>query len=440
MKAFAVSRWGEDPWSAGSWSLIGRNGTPADRTTLGAPIGDRLRLAGEATHATRAGMTHGAYEQGLEAAAWAAARGHTRIAVVGAGIAGLAAAREARARGLTVDVWEARDRIGGRTAGVEVGGFPFDLGANWLQQYPGNALARLAESLGLTTVPTDFTDPLVLDGSPPHHRLAGAGPQAPPVDRVPDAPLEPIPDALEHELRSRLAAAAKGESIADVVEAWQRDPEPWTARAIRRFVDAEIVMDTGVPLSFLSARHGFEPGVGEGDRWIVGSYRLLVSHLAEGLNVRTGRPVQRIQYDDYQVTLTGNGFSERFDAAIVTVPVGVLQAGRITFEPPLPRAQAGALGRLGMGRVEKVVLRFDRRFWPMHNSGYYRVHGPADGDISEWLDAGAADGSPTLVGLFAGPWLDTLWTGTDAEVAQRAAAIIAAATGAPVAPLREAAG
>ncbi|WP_306214068.1 flavin monoamine oxidase family protein [Actinoplanes sp. RD1] len=472
MRAFAVSRWGEDPWSGGSWSLIGRDGTPADRTALGSPIGNRLRLAGEATHATRAGMTHGAYEQGAEAGAWAATLGHARIAVVGAGVAGLAAAREAAGRGLSVDVWEARDRIGGRAAGIDVGGFAFDLGANWLQQYPGNVLARLAEGLGLTTVPTDFTDPLVLavpsgrqGDAPAPGGMGGGGVRSPGLrggrvrslgpragagrathsSRALKQPA-PVPDELEHgpaggagtdemehgpaggagtgelerDLRRRLAGAAEGASIADVVEAWQRDPGPWTARAIRRFADAEIVMDAGVPLSFLSARHGFEPGVGEGDRWIVGSYRRLVDHLAEGLTIRRRRPVRRIRHGDDGVVLSGDGVSERFDAAIVTVPVGVLRAGRIAFEPALPRAHAGALGRLGMGRVEKVVLRCERRFWPVHDSGYYRVHGPGDGDISEWLDASAADGAPTLVGLFAGPWLEPLWNGSDAEVARRA--------------------
>src|SRR5690349_11500055 len=240
----AVSRWGEDPWARGSWSLIGRHGSPQDRVALGAPVGDRLRIAGEATHPTRAGMTHGAYEQGLAAAAWATDLGHARVAVVGAGMAGLAAARALAGRDVDVRIWEARDRIGGRTAGADVTGGAFDLGANWLQQYDENLLARLAEQLGLTTVVTDFTDPLVLGGLP-------------------------FPGGLEDDLRERLAAAEPEASVADVLDDWLRDPAPWTPAEIHRFVDAEIVMDSGAPLSWLSARHGFEPGVGEGDRWIV---------------------------------------------------------------------------------------------------------------------------------------------------------------------------
>lgn len=207
-----------------------------------------------------------------------------------------------------------------------------------------------------------------------------------------------------------------------MLDDWLRDPAPWTAAEIHRFVDAEIVMDAGAPLSWLSARHGFEPGVGEGDRWIVGGYRRLTGHLADGLDIRLGHPVRDIRVEAGRVVLNGDVSA---DAVIVTAPLPVLAGGGITFDPPLPPAHRDALGRLGAGRVEKVILRFDQRFWPEH--GYYRVHGPERTSISEWLDATAADGTPTLVGLFAGHWLGTLWTGTDAEIADRATGIIRAA-------------
>jgi monoamine oxidase len=452
MTGYAVSHWGDDPWARGSWSLIGRDGTPDDRSALGAPVGTRLRIAGEATHPARAGMTHGAYEQGVAAAAWAAGLGHTRVAVVGAGIAGLAAARALTARGVDVQVWEARDRTGGRTAAAEIDGTGFDLGANWLQQYDENVLARLAEKLALRTVPTDFNDPLILSdaefpgsGTELLPARAGAGL---PDDRagspetcagssearvaggaVGDGFL--TADAIEVELRARLEAAPAGSAIADVLDEWLRDPGPWDPQAIRRFVDAEIVMDSGAPLSWLSARYGFEPGVGEGDRWIVGGYRLLVDHLAEGLDIHLNHPVTRILTDATGVTVVGDAGSLRVDAVIVTVPVGVLGAGGIEFDPPLPSTHRTPLSRLGMGRVEKVILRFDNQFWPPHPAGYFRVHGPRETCISEWLDATSADGRPTLVGLFAGDWLDDLWSGPDAAIAARAAAVIVSAATPP---------
>lgn len=423
LTGFAVSHWADDPWARGSWSLIGRDGSPQDRLDLGAPIGTRLRIAGEATHPTRAGMTHGAYEQGTEAAVWALGQRHSRVAVVGAGMAGLAAARTLRAQGAEVIIWEARNRPGGRTAPAEItgtagtardpdDGIAFDLGANWLQQYDDNALARLAEQLALRSVPTDFNEPLILN-----------------------APIDPA-EQIEIELRARLDAAPEGASIADVLDEWLRAPGPWDPQAVRRFVDAEIVMDSGAPLEWLSARYGFEPGVGEGDRWIVGGYRLLVDHLADGLDIRLRHPVTRITVDAGGVTLAGDAGSLRADAVIVTVPLGVLAADGIAFEPPLPGTHRAALSHLGTGRVEKAILRFDERFWPPHPAGYYRVHGPTGNCISEWLDATAVDGVPTLVGLFAGPWLDDLWTGTDEEIATRAAEVFTQAADTPPEPSR----
>lgn len=122
--------------------------------------------------------------------------------------------------------------------------------------------------------------------------------------------------------------------------------------------------------------------------------------------------------------LSGLAIDHRADAVIVTAPVNVLAADVIQFEPPLPTTHRTALEHLGMGRVEKVILRFDERFWPEHASGYYRIHGPDEGSVSEWLDATSADGKPTLVGLFAGPWLDSLWARSDAEIASAATLIV----------------
>ncbi|WP_063746738.1 flavin monoamine oxidase family protein [Catenuloplanes japonicus] len=368
--ASTASNWGDDPWAQGSWSLIGRHGSPDDRTALGTPIGGRLRIAGEATHPARAGMTHGAYETGIAAADWAWTAGHRDVIVVGAGMAGLAAAQQLRAHGAEVRVLEARDRVGGRTTGVEVGGFVFDLGANWLQQYDDNVLGRLADKLELRVVPTEF-ESLDLD--------------------------------LEDELRSRLAAAETHSSITDVLDAWPGG----VSKHLRRVVDTAITIDSGASLDWMSARYGFEPGVGEGDRWIVGSYQRLVDHLADGVAVSLSSPVRDIRADADGVVINGE---LRADAAIVTVPLGPLRD--ITFTPALPAPHQAALAHLGAGRVEKIILRSDTRFWP-DPAPYFRIYGPEEGSISEWLDATEADGTPTLVGLFAGPWLERLWSGPD---------------------------
>ncbi|WP_433304530.1 FAD-dependent oxidoreductase [Actinoplanes sp. CA-030573] len=138
--------------------------------------------------------------------------------------------------------------------------------------------------------------------------------------------------------------------------------------------------------------------------------------------MRLRQPIDRIRVHDHGVLLHSRDSTGGADAVIVAMPITVLDT--IGFAPPLPAEHRAALGRIGTGRVEKVVLRFAAQFWPAHRSGYYRIHGPGAGSVSEWLDATAADGTPTMVGVFAGPWLETLWSGSDAEVADRAVTIV----------------
>jgi len=83
------------------------------------------------------------------------------IAVIGAGPAGVAAARALRGRGLAVTVIEARDRVGGRAHTVQAAGFPLDMGCGWLHSADENPLAALVEPQGLT-----------LDRTPPPQKIA----------------------------------------------------------------------------------------------------------------------------------------------------------------------------------------------------------------------------------------------------------------------------
>src|SRR5262245_37030137 len=108
-----VARWGDEPYSRGSWSYIRPYGSPADRWRLAHPVEDRFMLCGEAVGNNQPAMTHGAHESGVRAAQWCmsvADRGE-RIVVVGAGMAGLGAARTLADAGYECVVLEARDRI-----------------------------------------------------------------------------------------------------------------------------------------------------------------------------------------------------------------------------------------------------------------------------------------------------------------------------------------
>lgn len=415
--AHAVSRWRDDPFSRGAWSLLRPGGTPATREALGTPFG-RVILAGEATHPDQAGMVHGAFEEGARAARWCIGQGLREVVVVGAGAAGIGAARSLHQAGITTVLLEARERIGGRAWSVELPAqassprttVVMELGANWLQQGERNTLAPFARSLGCTLVPTDFHRPLEL-GRPP-------------------AVGEALTRAVMEALRGRVARAtvASDRPLAEVVGAFLAAPEPFDRPTVQRVIDAEVFLDTGAPLTELSARLGFEAGVGAGDRWITGGYRSVLAALAEGLDLRLGTPVERIRWSDAGVSVAHARGELAADAVIVTVPVAVLQEGRPCFDPPLPPPQRRALGLLVAGRVEKAALVFGERWWPRSADGYIRIaDGP--GRISEWLDLGDAIGVPAITAIVVGDWAAELWDGyDDAHVAARVAQVLHTAT------------
>lgn len=423
--AWAVSRWWDDPYSRGGWSLLRVGASPDTRRSVGEPVNSRLILAGEATHPEQAGMTHGAYEEGLRAAEWSLAQGHRNVVVVGAGMAGLSAARHLQDAGVNCVVIEARKRIGGRIDSTPIGGEATgELGANWLQQGQRNTLRPLAKKLGLQLVPTDFNDPTDF------------------ATTRPGQPLKPPSSQLFQTLNARMSGRSAPEdcSIQSVLDQWLADPKGFEEAEIQRIVDSEIYLDSGAPLEDLSARFGFEPGVGEGDDWIVGGYGQLVAALQSGacgddrsepLEILLATPVSAIHtYQTHVQVGSETGWATNADAVIVTAPIAVLKRNAITFRPPLPHQHQSALALLTAGRVEKVVLQFAERFWAATGSHYIRIFGDRQGCVSEWLDQTDTVGTPTITGLFVGPWLDDIWGSPDEtprhddEIALAAAAIL----------------
>ena len=412
--AHAVSRWREDPFSRGAWSLLRVGGTSSTRAALGRPFG-RVIIAGEATHPEQSGMVHGAFDEGRRAAQWCLSQGFGSVAVVGAGAAGIGAARSLQQAGIRSVVFEARERIGGRAWSVELptataSTVVMELGANWLQQGERNTLAPVARAMGCTLVPTDFHRPLEL-GHPP-----AKGPRT--------------TGAVMAELHARVerATVQRDLGLAEVVDAFLADPAPFDRATVQRVVDSEVFLDTGAPLGELSARLGFEAGVGAGDRWIVGGYRSVLAALAEGLDLRLGTAVTGIRWNPSGVELRHAQGGSHADAVIVTAPAAVLQEGNPRFDPPLPAEQQAALSLLTTGRVEKAALVFGERWWPRSADGYIRIADGA-GRISEWLDLSDTLGLPAITAIFVGDWAAELWDGhDDAAVAAGVARVLQRAT------------
>lgn len=323
---------------------------------------------------------------------------HIDAVVVGAGVAGLTTARLLARAGRSVVVLEARHRIGGRTH-TDRSGVPTDLGASWIHGINDSRLWDVVRGFGIGT--TEFTmGSFQPDGRPvayydPDGRRLG--------DREAAAFAADVHTFDEH-LAEFVAGSSPGTSYEQVVEqtlghlGW---PGERAARA-REYLRHRTEEQYGVWIADLDA-HGLDDDQVDGDEVVFpGGYDQLATHLGDGLDVRLEHPVDRIEWSADGVRVSGGAETIVANHAVVTVPLGVLKAGRITFDPPLPPVVSGAIDRLEMNNFEKVFLRFPETFW---DTDVYAIRrqGPAGDWWHSWYDLSRLHGVPTLLTFAAGP-------------------------------------
>ncbi|MFE5410669.1 flavin monoamine oxidase family protein [Microbacterium sp. NPDC056569] len=325
---------------------------------------------------------------------------HFDTIVVGAGVAGLTAARLLTRAGRRVVVLEARDRVGGRVStDRHFHGLVTDMGASWIHGITGSPVAAAAEAFGMRTV--EFT----VGGYQPDSRpIAYYGPDGRRLtDAAARAHIADIHD-VDATLREVVAASAPDASYRDVTEAalaaqgWDAD----RTQRVREYLEHRSEEQYGAWIEDLAA-HGLDDDSIDGDEVVFpDGYDRLPRRLAEGLDIRLIHVVTDVQWSPEGVLITTDHGLFAADTAIVTVPVGVLQSEGFVIEPPLPEPVAGALSRLTMNAFEKVFLRFPAKFW---DDGVYaiRQQGPQSRWWHSWYDLTALDGAPTLLTFAAGP-------------------------------------
>ncbi|WP_062316659.1 flavin monoamine oxidase family protein [Demequina maris] len=333
--------------------------------------------------------------------------------VIGAGVAGLTAARLLHGAGRRVAVLEARDRVGGRVWTDRSAGNVTDLGASWIHGVDGCPVAAASEAFGMPTI--EFT---VGSYQPDGRPIAYFSPDG---SRLPDDAARAFATdvrAVDATLRDVIERSEPLDSYRDVTEralAAQGWDEERAAR-VREFLEHRTEEQYGAWIEDLAA-HGLDDDAVDGDEVVFpGGYDRLPAALAEGLDVRLGHVVTHVRWSDDGVLVATAHGELRAATAVLTVPVGVLQGGDLTIEPPLPAPVAGALGRLTMNRFEKVVLRFPTRFW---GDDVYaiRQQGPEGRRWHSWYDLTPLHGTPTLLTFAAGPTAREIEGWDDARVA-----------------------
>lgn len=258
------------------------------------------------------------------------------VLVIGAGAAGIGAARTLVERGVRVAVLEARDRIGGRALTVSIRGHALDLGAHWLHAGPINPLVALGRTRGERLKLAPQESHVWVDrrrGRPDEIRANARA-----FDRADQAmtrgAAQPGPD--------RPAETALPPGLG-----------PWGTRVaqVHGLVSGRALDEVSL--------HDFPSLEYSENFFLAGGYGSYLARLANDLPIALASPVTRINWSDRQVRVeTGDGTTYRARAVIVTVPVMVLRDGP-AFSPPLPNAVRAAIDGFSTGIYEHAVLH-----WP----------------------------------------------------------------------------
>jgi monoamine oxidase len=334
------------------------------------------------------------------------------VVVVGAGLAGLTAARELSGAGLDVRVLEARDRVGGRTLSQSVGERPEDiveLGGQWVGPTQHEILS-LTQDLGIETYPTHATGKnLFEDDHGKLKRYRGTIPMLGPLVMVDygraDLKLKRLIKRIDPEApwEAEDAERLDEQSFATWI---RRTARTTTARealatAIRAVFSVEPADVSLLHVLFYAAAAGGwddlldTEGGAQQDRLAGGTQQLSVRMAEElGDRVELSAPVRAIRSDEEGV-VAGEVRARR---VIVAVPPTL--AGRIDYDPPLPGPRDQLTQRMPMGSVIKCMAVYEEPFWRDDGLSGQAISLPGPAQVV--FDNTPSNGSPGLIAFLEG--------------------------------------
>jgi monoamine oxidase len=315
---------------------------------------------------------------------------NTDVVVIGAGAAGLAAARRLHERNIGFLVLEARDRVGGRahTLASVHGTYPIELGAEFIHGAAPSTRELLRE-IGEEVAPTDAQ-----------------------FFRMRRGHLEPESDrwTTTERVLKRVDIAQPDQSVATFLDTIPRKELSAEERAdvcaLVEGFDAAIVEDA----SIIGIAKEWRSGVNDTSHRPIHGYAPVMEYLARiaGDRLSLQTVVARIGWSAHDVTIdairAGQPLRVRAKRAIITLPIGVLQAHADLFAPALPPGKRAAIDKLAMGPVLKVALEFHTMFWRevekrrFRNAGFFQA--PDCQVRTLWTRV--PDRSPVLMGWSGG--------------------------------------
>lgn len=300
------------------------------------------------------------------------------VVIVGAGLAGLAAARALESDGFKILVLEGRDRVGGRIENGQLSdGQWIEVGGQWIG--PGqDRMYELVDELGLSTIPLYNEGKTVIRLG---RRVTQMAPTKGAVPRLSPFVLADLARGMKrfHRLTRRIPLDRPWESPdaefldGQTFKTWiGKNLRTQTGRAYFQVFCEAVFSADPADMSALHAAFYTASGTdmdtlmsvdngAQQDR-ILGGSALIAERMAEGLEIRLNAPVRRIEQEAHAVrVITQDGATAHASRVIVTLPPTL--AGRLEYEPPLPSARDQLTQRVPAGSVIKMYLVYDRPFW-----------------------------------------------------------------------------
>ncbi len=345
------------------------------------------------------------------------------VLIVGAGIAGLISARTLADRGLRVCVIETHDRVGGRILTTRVGGEVIELGAEFVHGRPPELLALIDEA-GLALAERTGTQ-MHFDGTRLHSSDDEDGPTSGPLERLRGFSgadisfqqyLHRDESSLDEQERAQALGYVEGFNAADANEISAR------SLGVQQLAEEAIEGDRIAHLS-------------EG-------YDRLPAFVAErvfaaGGEIRCGISVLAVRWRAGHVTVETTQGELVAPRVVLTLPLGVLQAGRVPITPA-PHAVLAAASQMRVGHVSRFTVLFRKPSWQRPGSALQELSFLlSPGELPPVWWTSHPEPARTLTGWAGGPRAQVLLHETEEQLANRAVTALGRILGEPEARLRD---
>ena len=295
-----------------------------------------------------------------------------KIVIIGAGIAGLSAAKYFNNRGIKTIILEAQNYVGGRIQTKRNSGLEFDTGASWIHKPKRNPISKIAHLAKAKTYLTDDENVVVYD----HYGKKYA-----------DITLENIEKTYYQNLKK--LEGSQNKSFGEIF--FKQYPENINNPLWLYMLSAYLEFDTGADINKLSSIYYDDDKEFSGkDVFVTNGYDKITNYLKQDLNINLNSKVVQIDYSKRKITVNTN--TKTYHA----VPLGVLKNKIIDFRPKLPQKQQNAIDKLEMGSVNKFLLSWEKSFWDLDKQ-YIGYTSKTKGKFNYFLNLKHIKNSNTLM-------------------------------------------